>query len=180
VIVFAIALTGCAQPEPESESQEATPAEMPSQQVAIDGMRNITTVDNVTIGAQPSQTGLEEAAAMGFTVVVSNRAPGEIDWNERAVADSLGLQFVSIPMSGPVTEITDEQIAGLDAVISTPGAKVLLHCASGNRASGLWAAWLVEKRGISAEDAFDLAIPGGLGSVRPAVERRIAALSNEQ
>jgi uncharacterized protein (TIGR01244 family) len=157
---------GCSEPARNAED------------VSIDGMVNAVRVENVTIGAQPTVPGLAQAAAMGYTVIVSNRGPGEIDWDEKAVADSLGLRFVSIPITGSDFELTDSEIEQLDAVITEPGAKVLLHCASGNRASGLWAAWLVEKEGVSSEDAFELATRGGLKSFRPVVEKRLGLESS--
>jgi uncharacterized protein (TIGR01244 family) len=187
ITLLTIFVASCTQPEtmPDAGTDAGTnsmaEAEsgmmsggMMSESVMIDGMRNNVRVDNVTVGAQPSPKGMEEAAAQGYTVIVSNRGPGEIDWDEKALADSLGLRFVSMPMTGPNMEITDAQVNELDEIITEPGANVLLHCASGNRASGLWATWLIEKKGVSSEDAFELAAAGGMGSIRAVVDKRLA------
>jgi len=141
----------------------------------VEGMRNCATTGDVLIGSQPTENALDTLAAQGYRTVVSTRAPGEIDWDERAKVESLGMGFVQIPMPNPVTEITDEQVARLDSVLTHTEGPVALHCGSGNRVSGLWAAWLVADRGVSPSEALRLATLSGMGSVRPAVERRFGA-----
>ena len=173
LVLCSLFAVSCSEPDDTAPDAAETPATPAPETVAIDGMRNVVRVGNITVGAQPSPEGLAQAAELGYTVVVSNRAAGEIDWDERAVLDSLGIEFISMPMPGPVNEITDAQVDQFDRVVSVPGANVLLHCASGNRASGLWATWLVEKQGVEPERALELAAMGGMGSVRSVVEARL-------
>ena len=139
----------------------------------IEGMRNCAKTGDVLIGGQPSEAALKTLATQGYKTIVSTRAEGEIDWDERAIAESLGMTFVRIPMPSPVTEITDDQIALLDDVLSGGVGPVVLHCGSGNRVSGLWAAWLAADRGLAPTEALRLAELAGMGSVRPVVERRL-------
>ncbi len=139
----------------------------------IEGMRNCAKTGDVLIGGQPSVAALETLAAQGYKTIVSTRAEGEIDWDEQAKAEALGMTFVRIPMPSPVTEITDDQVALLDDVLSGGVGPVVLHCGSGNRVSGLWAAWLVADRGLAPGEALRLAQLAGMGSVRPVVERRL-------
>ena len=139
----------------------------------VPGMQNCNRTGEVTFGSQPSPEALESLAAQGFTTIVTTRADGEIDWDERAAVEELGMRFVSIPMPNPVTEITDEQVAQLGAVLDEVDCPILLHCGSGNRVSGLWAAWLVAERGVEPEEALRVAELAGMRSVRPTVERRV-------
>ena len=139
----------------------------------IEGMRNCAKTGDVLIGSQPSEAALDSLAAQGYHTVVTTRAPGEIDWDEQAKVESLGMRFVQIPMPNPVTEIADAQVARLDSVLTHADGPVVLHCGSGNRVSGLWAAWLVADQGVSPSEALRLATLSGMGSVRPAVERRL-------
>ena len=128
---------------------------------------------DVYIGGQPSESALESFAALGVTTVVSTRAEDEIDWDERARVEALGMKFVRIPMPGPVTEISDEQVMRLDSVLEYSQEPVLLHCGSGNRVSGLWGSWLAAERGVEPAEALRLAEMAGLRSVKPVVEQRL-------
>ena len=129
---------------------------------------------DVVLSGQPSPAGLERLAAQGYTTVVSTRGLQELDWDERAAVEALGMRFVQIPMENPVRAITDAQIATLDSVLANQQGPILLHCASGNRVAGLWGAWLAEKRGIDRAAAVQLATKAGMTGVRPVVEQRMA------
>jgi uncharacterized protein (TIGR01244 family) len=143
----------------------------------VDGMRNCARTGDVILGAQPSPEALQTLAQQGVTTIVTARPDAEITWNERAAVEALGMRFVSIPMPSPVTEITDEQVTQLGAVLDGADGPVVLHCGSGNRISGLWAAWLVDERGMEPSEALRLAELAGMRSVRPAVERRLGVSS---
>ncbi len=174
-----ILLVACSDRPPEraegtaSASFTASVAIPEPEPCQIEGMQNCAKTGDVLIGGQPSVAALETLAAQGYKTIVSTRAEGEIDWDEQAKAESLGMTFVRIPMPSPVTEITDDQVALLDDVLSGGVGPVVLHCGSGNRVSGLWAAWLVADRGLAPGEALRLAQLAGMGSVRPVVERRL-------
>lgn len=174
-----ILLVACSDRPPEraegtaSASLTASDAIPEPEPCQIEGMQNCAKTGDVLIGGQPSEAALETLAAQGYKTIVSTRAEGEIDWDEQAKAEALGMTFVRIPMPSPVTEITDDQVALLDDVLSGGVGPVVLHCGSGNRVSGLWAAWLVADRGLAPGEALRLAQLAGMGSVRPVVERRL-------
>jgi uncharacterized protein (TIGR01244 family) len=129
--------------------------------------------DTVAIGGQPSPEELDSLAAAGYEAILSTRADGELDWDQASVVDSLGMTFVTIPMENPVTEITHDQIEAFDAFMSLD-KKSFLHCGSGNRVSGLWAAWLVEFQGVDKDEALGRAEAFGLRpSLRGAVEAHL-------
>jgi uncharacterized protein (TIGR01244 family) len=181
VLAAAVALlAACAERPAEDEpaAEEPAPAmgaaAMPDPAPCqVPGMRNCTQTGDLFFGSQPSPEALEALAAQGVTTVVTTRADGEVDWDEQSAVEAMGMRYVSIPMPNPVSEITDAQVAQLDSVLAGLDGPALLHCGSGNRVSGLWAAWLAEEDGKSAEEALRLAELAGMRSVRPAVERRL-------
>ncbi len=155
---------------PVLEAAMAIPDPVPCD---MEEMRYCARTGDVYIGGQPTEGALESFAARGVTTVVSTRAEGEIDWDEQATVETLGMTFVRIPMPGPVTEISDEQVTRLDSVLQHSQEPILLHCGSGNRVSGLWGSWLAAERGVEPEEALRLAEMAGLRSVKPVVERRL-------
>jgi uncharacterized protein (TIGR01244 family) len=163
-------LVACSDRPPGQRAEGAGAASAPCQ---VEGMENCAKTGDVLIGSQPTEAALETLAAQGYKTVVTTRAEGEIDWDEQAKVESLGMRFVRIPMPSPVTEISDDQVAQLDAVLSGGAGPTVLHCGSGNRVSGLWAVWLAADRGLAPSEALRLAALAGMGSVRPAVERRM-------
>lgn len=161
-----LALLACSERAAETVLPEPTPCE-------IDGVRNCVLADDLLIAGQPSEEGLQRLAELGYTTIISTRGAGEVDWDERAAVEGLGMAFVNIPMNNPVTEITDEQVAALAEALANADGPTVLHCGSGNRASGLWAAWLVEREGVAPEVALRLAEQTGMTGVRAVTEQRL-------
>ncbi|GMQ82880.1 MAG: hypothetical protein BMS9Abin05_2346 [Rhodothermia bacterium] len=150
-----------------------TGSKLTTSPIEIDGMNNSVLVGDHLIGGQPSVEALSYLADEGYEVVLSTRAETELSWDERAVVESLGMRFVNIPIPNPVTGITDEQVDLFDEFMKGDHGRAVLHCGSGNRMSGLWAVWLVEREGLSPEEALDLAEQTGMKGIRPFVERRL-------
>ncbi len=163
------ALTACAERAADMPIPDPTSC-------AVEGLRNCAVAGDVLFASQPSEVALERLAEQGYTTVVTTRADDEIDWDERAKVESLGMSFLSIPMPNPVSAITDEQVARLDSVLANARGPVVLHCGSGNRVSGLWGAWLAERKGVEPEEALRLAEAAGMRSVRPVVEQRLGVV----
>ena len=151
-----------------------TGTEITTTPVDVEGMNNsVLVTGDMLIGGQPTESALLKFADDGYTTVITSRSDDEISWDEKAFVDSLGMRFVSIPMPGPEYAITDQHIEKFDEVIRTTDGPILFHCGSGNRAAGLWGAWLVEKKGLSPEEALELAEKAGMTRIRPVVERRL-------
>jgi protein tyrosine phosphatase (PTP) superfamily phosphohydrolase (DUF442 family) len=165
-------LLACADRASETVVADPTPC-------TIEGLRNCAEVGNMVIGSQPSQEVLEYLAAQGYETIVSTRAPEEIDWDEAAVVEALGMRFVNIPMPGPVEAISDEQLAAFAEVMEGGEGRMLLHCGSGNRVAGLWGAWLAEYEDVDPAEALRLAELGGMTRVRPVVEQRLGTVAEE-
>lgn len=162
ILVGLLTLTAC------------TSSKLTTSRVDVEGMNNSVLVGrNLLIGGQPSVEALSQLADEGYEVILSTRGEDELSWDERAVVDSLGMRFVSIPIPNPVTGFTDEQVDLFDEFMNGKNGRTVLHCGSGNRVSGLWAVWLVEKEGLSPEEALDVAARTGMTGVRPFVEHRL-------
>ena len=166
-------LLACADRSSETVVADPTPC-------TIGGLDSCAAVGNVVIGSQPSQAVLEYLAAQGYETIVSTRAPDEIDWDEQAAVEALGMKFVNIPMGAPVEAISDEQVATLAEVMESGEGRMLLHCGSGNRVAGLWGAWLAEYKDVDSAEALRLAELGGMTRVRPVVEQRLGAVLEER
>jgi uncharacterized protein (TIGR01244 family) len=78
-----------------------------------------------------------------------------VRFDEPALIQQLGMRYVYIPMRGneefPYSPAAVARFA--DAVGSANG-KVLLHCTVAWRASHLWAAYLIQERGVPVETAL--------------------------
>lgn len=114
--------------------------------------------DDVFIGGQPTEKGLREMKALGVTTVVNLRTPEEmsrVGFDEAALASQLGMTYVYIPVRGdakfPYSPATVTTFAN---AMKHADGKVLLHCTIGWRASHLWAAYLIQERGVPVEDAL--------------------------
>jgi len=92
-------------------------------------------------GAQPKSQGLAELKKLGITTVVDLRGedPERIAW-ERQQAESLGMRFVHIPVSG-WSPPTDEQVVQfLSLFHNDPKEKIFVHCRFGNDRTGVFVA----------------------------------------
>ncbi len=92
-------------------------------------------------GAQPREVGLSELKILGITTIVDLRGEDrdKIAW-ERKHAESLGMRFVHIPVSG-WSPPSDEQVAQfLSLFRSQPTEKVFVHCRFGDDRTGVFTA----------------------------------------
>ena len=113
---------------------------------------------DVYISGQPTAFGLRELRDSGVTTIVNLRTPTEmqrVPFDEAALARSLGMRYVSIPVRGDSTyPYSPEAVQRFADVMRTGKGKVLLHCTVGWRASHLWAAYLIKDRGVPVEEAL--------------------------
>src|SRR5215471_7570382 len=85
--------------------------------------------DSLFRGAQPQSEGLKELKRLGITTIVDLRGedPDKISW-ERQQAESLGIRFVNIPVSGWSPPSNDQVAAFLAIFHNHPQEKVFVHC----------------------------------------------------
>lgn len=131
--------------------------------------RRIYHEGRVFIGGQPGEEALRALPDHGVTCVVNLRTPSEMENRERvpfdeaAVLEELGVEYVWIPLGGDEHPYTPEAVATFaDALLRHEGP-VLLHCTVGWRASHLWAAFLVEHMGFPVDEAYARGESIGIG-----------------
>ena len=123
----------------------------------VSGIPNAGKISNFLYrGAQPKEKGLSELKILGVTTIVDLRGEDrqKIEW-ERKTAESLGMRFVHIPVSGWAPP-TNEQVGQFLALFrNDPGQKIFVHCRFGDDRTGVFVAtyrMAVEK--WSAEQAM--------------------------
>ena len=127
-------------------AQTAAPASAPSltprafgQKLQIAGVHNAGKItDFLYRGAQPKEAGLSELKLLGVTTIVDLRGEDQekVTW-ERNRAESLGMRFVPIPVSG-WSPPTDEQVVQfLSLFRGEPGQKIFVHCRFGDDRTGV-------------------------------------------
>ncbi|MFI4898349.1 MAG: M20/M25/M40 family metallo-hydrolase [Phycisphaerales bacterium JB059] len=125
----------------------------------------------IYISAQPSPEALREFADMGGTTVVNLRSASEMEtyvgFHEDRLAHQLGLDYVHVPIGASTMTRADVDRVS-DAIGATQGP-VLMHCASGTRASGMLAAHLANREGMALGEAIHVATPLGLDDRRSMV-----------
>ncbi len=103
----------------------------------LTGIANFHQVDaNLYRGAQPTDEGLKNLAALGVKTIVDLRHGKDHEDAEQKSAEALGLRYISVPMKG-LDAPTDAQIAGLMALLSaTDQGPVFVHCREGKDRTG--------------------------------------------
>jgi uncharacterized protein (TIGR01244 family) len=92
---------------------------------------------DVASGGQPTESGLIWLDALGFRTIIDLRAPAEGTAAEENAVRKAGLRYVSVPIA-PDTFRREDVEAIARVLAETERRPVLLHCASGNRAGGVW------------------------------------------
>ncbi len=131
-ILLALPLPLFAQNAAPASAQPIFPSAQ-GQKLHLAGIPNAGKVTDVLYrGAQPKEVGLSELKMLGITTIVDLRGEDheKVAW-ERKRAESLGMRFVHIPVSGWAPP-TDEQVAQfLSLLRDNPGQKIFVHCRFG-------------------------------------------------
>lgn len=124
-------------------------------------------VDNLFIAGQPSEESFEMLAKMGFTKIFNMRSENESDFNfEIEACQRLGMEYIQFPIVENGELIPDhckKLTECIDAEINAEN-KCLIHCGSGNRIAAWLMTYLPLSRGISFEEAVQIAMNNGLSS----------------
>ncbi|MBL8766903.1 MAG: hypothetical protein JNL94_06050 [Planctomycetes bacterium] len=126
----------------------------------------VTRDGDVYFAGLPTRGGLATAVDDGVTTVVSLLPEAEerrvLQFDEAAEVARLGARFVRIPVTAESFSAADVD-AFANAWAESEG-KVLLHCASSNRAGGMWAAYLIRHASIPQGEALGAGMNAGLNS----------------
>jgi uncharacterized protein (TIGR01244 family) len=118
--------------------------------------------DDMFISGQPTERALRDLRAQGVTTVVNLRAPEEmssrVPFDEAALARSLGMDYVHIPVRGNAEfPYSPDALKSFAAAMTGAKGKVLLHCTIAWRASHMWAAYLIQYRDVPVAKALEQA-----------------------
>ena len=136
-----LATSVCAQ----EHSSPAAPPVMRSaygDRLRLPGLPNGGRVnDYLYRGAQPHAAGIQELKNLGITAIVDLRGenPTQRD-SERQQAESLGIHFVSIPVSGWDPPSNEQVAQFLSLFRNNPKEKVFVHCRFGDDRTGVFVA----------------------------------------
>ena len=143
-------------PAPASSTPVLRPAY--GEKLKLGGLPNGGKInDSLFRGAQPRGEGLKELKNLGVTTIVDLRGedPDKISW-ERRQAESLGIHFVSIPVSGWSPPSTDQVALFLALFRNHPKEKIFVHCRFGDDRTGVFvAAYRMAYDGWPAEQAMN-------------------------
>src|SRR5882757_5551250 len=127
---------------PDANLCSSLPQTAHGEKVRISGIPNAGKItDFFYRGAQPREVGFSELKILGITTIVDLRGEDreKILW-ERKHAESLGMRFVNIPVSG-WSPPSDEQVAQfLSLLRDRPGQKIFVHCRFGDDRTGVFTA----------------------------------------
>jgi protein tyrosine phosphatase (PTP) superfamily phosphohydrolase (DUF442 family) len=145
ILLFFLSAPLFAQTQIPAATQPSAPATTQpayGEKLHIAGIHNAGKINEFLYrGAQPREPGLSELKKLGITTIVDLRGenPEKIRW-ERKQAESLGMRFVNIPVSG-WSPPTDEQVVQfLSLFRSDSPHKVFVHCRFGDDRTGVFVA----------------------------------------
>ena len=152
--------------------------------------------DDLYIAGQPTERALREMKKLGITTVINLRMPQEMErigFDEPKLIADLGMRYVYIPMRGGDGEqsYSPQTLRKFADAMKAADGKVLLHCTVAWRASHIWAAYLIQEKGLADSVALAHARAINLmddhrmdGSGRQPVEmflgRKVAGLHSRQ
>jgi protein tyrosine phosphatase (PTP) superfamily phosphohydrolase (DUF442 family) len=131
---------------------------------------NVTRLGNLWFAGQPDAAGLEAAKQNGVAVVVNLREADEMSWDEAGAVEGLGMSYFSVPVSRwrPYSAQAFDRIA--EIVAANSKKQILIHCGNSNRVGSWLATQLVQREGMSVDEALTVARRAGLNR-EPFVQR---------
>jgi uncharacterized protein (TIGR01244 family) len=162
---------GCAGNSPAPESGPPVLGMAPPDSVSdLPGFSGRIYLDGrVYISGQPAEEALRALPARDVTAVINLRTPKEMSdttkvaFDEAALVDSLGMDYIEIPQGGKDHPYGPGALEAFAETLDKHTGPVLLHCASGGRASHLWAAYLARYQGWTVTDAYARGEAIGIG-----------------
>ncbi len=168
LVALVLIASGCGRSEvvsPDPIPEDVQPAEIQIEAVTeaqLGSTPNLHRSGSIWLAGQPTPEDLATAKSEGVQTVITLRQDGEIDWDEAAAAQQIGLEFVSIPFRG-AENLTDEIFNEVRQILEQSSQKpVLLHCATANRVGAVWLPYRVLDQGVELEQAIQEAREVGL------------------
>jgi hypothetical protein len=108
-------------------------------------------------GGRPDAASVACLAAAGVDVLVDQRAPQEVDYDEAGVAATLGVEYINLGIPDDTAPSPGTLRAWIDTVNSrlAEGKIVLVHDQAGRGRMGFWDAVFAMLQGASAQQAIE-------------------------
>jgi len=133
----------------------------PKQVTEVSGVKNLSRDGRIYVAGAPTPEGLRQLKQRGVTTVIDLRTETEAGTQEAQAAQAEGLNYIHIPMASD--KLTEQQIdAFMEAMQTSDGDPVLVHCASGNRAGAMYGLYLGKSGQCPASEALRRAKAAGL------------------
>ena len=118
----------------------------PALAVTVPGIRNFHQVDaKVYRGAQPAPDGFRYLAGIGVKTVVNLREQDGLSAREERLVTSLGMKYVSVPMTGLAAPTPTDISRILSILEDRSGGPVFVHCWRGaDRTGAVIAAYRID------------------------------------
>lgn len=129
-------------PTPAQTSAPAATQPALGQKLHIAGIHNGGKISEILYrGAQPQEQGFSELKKLGITTIVDLRGEDaeKIRW-ERRHAESLGMRFVNIPVSGWAPPTSEQVVQFLSLLRSDSPQRIFVHCRFGDDRTGVFVA----------------------------------------
>jgi uncharacterized protein (TIGR01244 family) len=134
---------------------------------AVVATGEVQPIGGISTSGQPDAEALAVFADQGYVAVIDLRTAGEDrGFDEPAVVESLGMDYVSMPIGRQ--DITFDNGRKLGLLLDGYDGPVLVHCASGNRVGALLTLMLVDD-GVDQELALETGKAAGMTSLEDAV-----------
>jgi tyrosine-protein phosphatase SIW14 len=129
----------------------------PAEKLTIAGIPNAGKISETLLrGAQPSAKGLAELKKLGVTTIVDLRGNRGPVARERAQAESLGMRFIDIPVSGWSAPANAQVAEFLKLFQQDPTQKIFGHCYFGSDRTGVMvAAYRMAQQNWTADQAVE-------------------------
>jgi tyrosine-protein phosphatase SIW14 len=139
---FLSLLTAIPVSAPSQNNPSPTISPLPlGEKLKLPGVPNAGKInDSLFRGAQPRSEGIAQLKKLGITTIVDLRGEGRslID-KERQQAQSAGIRFVNIPVSG-WSPPTNDQVAQFLSLFKNHNEKIFVHCRFGDDRTGVFVA----------------------------------------
>lgn len=109
---------------------------------------------NIYSAGQPSETEIKQLAEAGIKVIINLRPQAEMNFDEQGLVESLGMQYISIPVAGADEVSADKAERLANAIKGLEGQPIVVHCASANRVGALVALDEALNHGASVDEAI--------------------------
>ncbi|WP_162455678.1 beta-lactamase hydrolase domain-containing protein [Pseudoxanthomonas kalamensis] len=164
-LALSLALVGaCASPPPSPAVAKVATVEVPL----------YAPLPELLTAGQPTASDWAGIAAQGVATVINLRPEAEMQGrDEAAEVAAAGMQYLSLPVAG-AADLDADNATRLRELLAAASGKVLLHCASANRAGALLALAQMQT-GMDPEQALQLGRDAGMRST----EARVRELLQE-